>query len=66
MIVVYKASSLITILDMLSRLKARLDTKTKIAKEVLGNDKDKTTNVFTLTFVKLEEDLSQSILESIS
>ena len=58
MIVVYKASSLMTILDTLSRLKARLDTKTKITKEVLDNNKNKTTNVFTLILVKLEEDLS--------
>ena len=47
-----------TILDTLSRLKARLDTKTKITKEVLDNNKNKTTNVFTLILVKLEEDLS--------
>ena len=55
-----------TILNTLLRLKAKLDAKTKTTKDVLDNNKDKTTNVFTLTLVKLEENLSQSILERIS
>ena len=58
-----------TVPDALSRLKARLETE---AVEIEAVDtssteqENETTNVFTLTFVELEEDLSQSILEGIS
>ena len=64
MIVVYKASSLITILDTLSRLKASLETKA--IDNLLTKDKNKTTNIFILTLAKLKDNLSQSILEGIS
>ena len=61
----YKASSLMTVLNALLRLKTRLETKIE-ATETPSIEENKTTNVFALTFVKLEEDLSQSILEGIS
>ena len=66
MMVAYKAGSLMTVPDALSRLKARLDAETETAKDALDNDEDETTNVFTLTLVELEEDLSRSISEGIS
>ena len=43
------------VLDTLSRLKTRLETK---AIKTFSTKENKTTNVFALTFVKLEEDLS--------
>ena len=48
-----------TVPDALLRLKARLKTldKTTLDK-TLSTKESKATNVFTLTFVKLEEDLS--------
>ena len=48
-----------TVLDALLRLKARLETldKTTLDKTLLTKESE-ATNVFTLTFVKLEEDLS--------
>ena len=57
MTVTYKASSLMTVLNALSRLKTRLKTKTE-ATETPSIEENETTNVFALTFVKLEEDLS--------
>ena len=66
MMVAYKAGSLMTVPDTLSRLKARLDAETETAKDALDNNEDKTTNIFMLTLVELEEDLNQSILEGIS
>jgi len=58
MVVVYKVGSLITILDILLKLKARLKTKTKATRDALGDNKNKTTNVFMLTLVELENNLS--------
>ena len=66
--VTYKASSLITVPDTLSRLKARLKTGTDetTLDETLSTEESEATNVFTLTFVELEEGLSQSISDRIS
>ena len=57
MTVTYKASSLMTVLNALSRLKTRLETKIEATKTP-SIEENETTNVFALTFVKLEEDLS--------
>jgi len=65
MTVTYKASSLMTVPNALLRLKTRLKTKIE-AMETPSIEENETTNVFALTFVKLEEDLSRSILEGIS
>ena len=53
------------VLDALLRLKARLEVDET---ETLTNFdvEDETTNIFITTFVDLEDDLSQSILEGIS
>ena len=57
MIVTYKASSQIIVLDTLLQLKAQLEVGNV---ETLANleEKNKTTNVFTMTFVDLEDNLS--------
>ena len=46
-----------TVLNALLRLKMRLETKTE-AMETPFIEENKTTNVFALTFIKLEKDLS--------
>src|SRR5438045_6669325 len=65
MMVTYKAGSLMTVPDALLRLKARLETEIEATK-TSSTEENETTNVFALTFVELEEDLSRSILEGIS
>ena len=55
--VTYKAGSLMTVPDALSRLKARLETEIEATK-TSSTEENETTNVFTLTFIELEEDLS--------
>jgi len=62
MTVTYKAGSLMAVPDALSRLKARLETETT---DTLIEQEDETTNVFALTFVELEDDLSRSSSEVI-
>ena len=57
MMVTYKAGSLMTVPDALSRLKARLETEIEAAK-TSSTKENETTNVFALTFIELEEDLS--------
>src|SRR5438045_6460620 len=57
MMVTYKAASLMTGSNSLSRLKARLETEIEAAK-MSSTEENETTNVFTLTFIELEEDLS--------
>ena len=68
MTVTYKASNLMTVPDALLRLKARLETGTDetTLDKTLSTKESKATNVFTLTFVELEEGLSQSISDRIS
>jgi hypothetical protein len=67
MTVTYKAGSLMTVPDALSRLKAKIKTSYEATSdETLSTEESETTNVFALTFVELEEDLSQSISDGIS
>ena len=66
MTIVYKASSLITVLDTLSKLKAKLKTKTESTKITSSEEEDEATNIFMLTLVELDDDLSRSISEGIS
>jgi hypothetical protein len=58
--VTYKASSLIIVPNALLRLKVKLEIKAiKIeAFKISLIKEDETTNVFALTFIKLEENLS--------